>query len=97
MSESRWQTDEFPINPEFFREVSRQGFDAESFSGVMTSEQKKRLMLSSSAEIAAQCGAAPVMKVIRRARASSPIFGRSHWRTKNRVRRFAKAKTLQRK
>jgi hypothetical protein len=34
---------------------------------------------------------------IRRARASSPIFGRSHRRTKNRVRRFGKAKTLQRK
>jgi hypothetical protein len=41
ISESRWQTDEFPINPEFFREMSRQGFDAESFGGVMTSEQKK--------------------------------------------------------
>ncbi len=40
ISKSRWQTDEFPINLEFFREMGRQGFDAESFSGVMTSEQK---------------------------------------------------------
>ena len=29
-----------PIKLEFFREMGRQGFDAESFSGVMTSEQK---------------------------------------------------------
>jgi len=29
-----------PIKLEFFREMGRQGFDAESFSGVMTSEEK---------------------------------------------------------
>ena len=29
-----------PIKLEFFREMGRQGLDAESFSGVMTSEQK---------------------------------------------------------
>jgi hypothetical protein len=40
ISKSRWQTDEFPIKLEFFREMGRQGLDAESFSGVMTSEQK---------------------------------------------------------
>jgi hypothetical protein len=80
ISKSRWQTDEFPINPEFFREMGRQGFGAKSFSGVMTSEQ--RLMPSSSAAIAVQCGASPVMKV--------SILGGSHAQEGIRLARFGK-------
>jgi hypothetical protein len=51
----------FPIKLEFFREMGRQGFDPESFSGLMTSEQKIDAQFFGGDR--SQCGASPVMKV----------------------------------
>jgi hypothetical protein len=76
--------------------MSRQGFDSESFSGVRTSEQKVDAQFFGGDRIPVRRFAGnESVDSFRRARASLPILGRSHRRTKNRVRRFGKAKTLQ--
>jgi len=64
---------------DFFREMGRQGFDAESFSGVTTSEQKVDAQFFGGA---VECGASPVMKV--------SILGGSHAQEGIRLARFGK-------
>ena len=73
--------------------MGRQGFDAESFSGVMTSEQKvdAQFFGGDRSPVRRFAGNESVDS-IRRARASSPIFGGKSSAKKEQSPRFGKSK-----